>query len=51
MKDEMSLKAELTRLIEDKSLRSNMGAIALAEVNANQGALSELLKIIEGLLD
>ena len=51
VKDEMSLKAELTRLIKDKSLRSNMGAIALAEVNANQGALSELLKIIEGLLD
>jgi 3-deoxy-D-manno-octulosonic-acid transferase len=51
VKDEMSLKAELTRLIKDKSLRSNMGAIALAEVNANQGALPKLLKIIEGLLD
>ena len=51
VKDEISLEAELLRLIKDKRLRSNMGAIALAEINANQGALPKLLKIIEGLLN
>ena len=51
VRDEKELAVESLKLIQDKSLRSTMGAIALAEFNANQEALPKLLEIIERQLN
>jgi 3-deoxy-D-manno-octulosonic-acid transferase len=51
VRDEGELAVEFLKLIKDKSLRSKMGAIALAEFNANQEALPKLLEIIERQLN
>ena len=51
VRDEKELAVEFLKLIQDKSLRSTMGAIALAEFNENQEALPKLLEIIERQLN